>query len=258
MIRRLHAVAIGLALALACAPAAFAGQPVDLRTDPISGRSVTLGDLFDNAGSQSGVMIGYGAPAGQDAVLDAGEVQRLAHLHGLDWTNPGHIRRIVVRSDGSAPSETAVPTGRMVDALTYSRNLAAGDIIQPTDLVYAKVAAFAVPSDAPRDPEAVIGKMVKRPLRSGATAAGHDVSAAQVIKRDDMVQVAFREDGVSLVLQGKAMANAAAGEPVAVLNTLSKKVVQAIAVGPDEAVVGPDAEQYRGSSFNNPLQFATR
>jgi flagella basal body P-ring formation protein FlgA len=203
-------------------------------------------------------MIGYGAPAGQDAVLDAGEVQRLAHLHGLDWSNPGHIRRIVVRSDGAAPGDASVPTGRLVDALTFSRNLAAGDIVQPTDLVYAKVAAFAVPSDTPRDPESVIGKMVKRPVRSGAAIANHDVSAAQVIKRDDTVQVAFRDEGISLTMQGKAMASAAVGDQITVLNTSSKKVIQAVAVGPDEAVVGPDAEQYRALGPNTPLQFATR
>ena len=260
MISRLQSVLVGAALVLASACAAMAGQPVSLKTDLASGRTVTLGDLFDNPGAASAVMVGYGAPAGQDAVLDAGEVQRIAHVHGLDWNNPDGIRRIVVRSDGSSPTAGgAAPAGRMVDALTYARNLAAGEIVQPTDLVYAKVAAFSAPQDMPRDADVLIGKMARRPLRAGSAAASHDVSAAQLIKRDDLVQVAFVADGISLTLQGKALSAATAGEPVAILNTTSKKVIQAVAVGPDQAVIGPAADLLRANpAFANPLQFATR
>ncbi len=260
MIQRLRHIVAGAALALATASAAIAGQPVSLKTEVSSGRMVTLGDLFDNPGSAAAVQVGNGAPAGQDAVLDAGEVQWIAHIHGLDWANPSGIRRIVVRSDGPSASIAAgEPAAHMIDALTYARNLAAGEIVQPTDLVYAKVAGFSAPPDMPRDADALIGKMARRPLRAGSAAANHDVAAAQLIKRDDAVQVAFVADGVSLILQGKAMGPAAAGDPVAVMNTVSKKVIQAIAVGPDQAVVGPAAEQYRANSaFANPLQFATR
>jgi len=241
---------VAAALALSVAGLAWAGAPVSLRPDLSSGATITLGDLFDAPGPAATVLVGYGAPAGQEAVLDAGQVQRIARLHGLDWDNPEDVRRILVRSNGGQTS------GRMIDALTYARNIGAGEILQAQDLTYAKVPSFSAPQDMPRDPESLIGKMVRRPLRAGAAAAEHDVEAAQVIKRDDTVQVVYRNDGVSLTLEGKAMASATTGEPVAVLNTVSKKVIQAVAVGPDEAVVGPDAEQYRQASLSDPTQFA--
>ena len=60
----------------------------------------------------------------------------------------------------------------------------------------------------------------------------------------------------SIGLQGKAMSAAAVGDPLSVLNTNSKKVIQAIAVGPDQAVVGPEAEQFRAASLPYANQFA--
>jgi flagella basal body P-ring formation protein FlgA len=255
MIRRYVLCTVFLAAAavamLSAGAPAGAGQPVTLRAQPSSGPQVTLGDLFDGTGAAGFVVIGYGAPVGQSAVLDAGVVQRLARQHGLDWNNPGGLGRILVRGVELALSSDA----RTVEALTYTRSLMAGDIVEPGDLGYAKVAAFAVPPDAPRDGDAVIGMTARRPLRAGAPVAQRDVSAAQVIKRDDVVEVTYDADGISLVLQGKAMAAAVVGEPLAVMNTGSKKLIQAIAVGPDRAVVGPDAERLR-AAVDTPSQFA--
>jgi flagellar basal body P-ring formation protein FlgA len=193
-------------------------------------------------------------------VLDAGEVQRIAHVHGLDWDNPHGIRRIIVLSiaaAASAATDSPSPTKRMVDALTYARSLSAGELVQAQDLTFAKVVAFQVPSDAPDDAARVIGKVTRRPLRAGAAVSSHDVTAAVVIKRDDVVQIAYHDDGLNLVLQGRAMSSASAGEPVTVMNTTSKRVFQAIAVGPDQAVVGPEAERMR-TAVLNPDQFASR
>ena len=77
-----------------------------------------------------------------------------------------------------------------------------------------------------------------------------------MIKRDDVVQVAYHDGGISLILQGKAMGDAAAGEPVAIENTASKKVIQAVATGLDQAVVGPEAQAIRAAQTNNPSQVA--
>jgi flagella basal body P-ring formation protein FlgA len=215
---------------------------------------ITLGDLFDGAGSAAQVMVGDGAPPGQEAVLDADKVQRIAQAHGLDWDNAGGLRRILVRSTGGRAAPTVA--ARTIDVLTYARDLAAGDVIQAEDVVYGKVSSQIAPQNALQDPDAVIGKMARRPLRAGAPAALRDVVAARVIKRDDPVQVLYRSDGVSLTLHGVAQASAAVGEVVPVMNTASKRIVEAVAVGPDEAVVGPDADRFRQAAALPANQFA--
>jgi flagella basal body P-ring formation protein FlgA len=249
----------GSALAAALAAAAIAvGGPaaagqVSLRGVVASTGDITLADLFDNAGSAGAVVVGYGAPPGESAVLDAAAVQRIARDHGLDWSNPDGVRRIVVPA-AAGPMARSPQT---LDVLTYTRSLMAGEVVQPEDLTFARTPIFAVPADAPRDAQAVIGKAARRPLRSGAPVAAHDVGPAQVIHRDDMVEVSYSTDGINLVLQGKAQAAAAVGEPVDILNTASKKVVQAIATGPGQAVVGPQADQIRAAvSASAPTQFA--
>ena len=87
--------------------------------------------------------------------------------------------------------------------------------------------------------------MSKRPLRAGATVSARDVSAPQVIKSGDLITVTYEDGGISLVLQGKAMAAAGLGETLAVQNIASKKIIQAVASGPGQAVVGPAADQLK-------------
>jgi flagella basal body P-ring formation protein FlgA len=255
-------IKLALAIAVVCAvlasgASASAGTPVTLRPDPASGPSITLGDLFDGAGPAARVVVGNGAPAGLNAVLDAGAVQQVAHINGLDWANPNGVRRIIVH--GGAVAADAVPVAaaaKTVNALTYARNLAAGEVIQPADLTYAKVPVFQAPQDAPRDAAEIIGKAARRPLRSGTVVAALDVTVAQVIKRDDMIDVAFHAEGMTLTLQGKALGGAAVGETLNVMNLNSKKVIQAVAVGPDQAVVGPEAEQIKSAGLPAGLQYA--
>ena len=87
-----------------------------------------------------------------------------------------------------------------------------------------------------------------------ARAAYRPSAAQQVIDRNDMVRVTYQVGGVNLSIMGKAMRNAAVGEPVAILNTASNRVIDAVATGPGQAIAGPAADQARA----NPQQFAAR
>lgn len=240
---------VGALLATAIAAPALAG-PVALRDNPtdVTGQ-VTLGELFDNAGAAANVLVAV--RAGPTVVLDAANVQMFARRYGLDWANPQGISRIIVRGGtGGAPASGP----HNANVLTYAHNLSAGDIVQPTDVVWQKAAA--APSDAPRDADAVIGMAARRPLREGDAVQAHDVSAPIVVKMGDSVIVTYSADGVTLTLQAKAMGAAAAGETFNVLNTASKKLIEAVATGPDTAVVGPEAQRLKAA--HDPALIASR
>ena len=247
---------LAAALAALAAPA-FAAQPVSLKAQVFATGPVTLGDLFDNAGRASGVTLGPAVAEGGSVVLNAATVQRAAMNAGLSWSNETGMRNVIVRS-GAAPAQGAgagaASTAAKVEVLTYNRSLEAGEIVQPEDLSWTKVAA--APAGAPRDADALIGKAAKRPLRSGAAASTRDVTNPLVVKRDDMVEVAFSDGGVSLRLQAKAMGAAAVGDTVGLMNLSSKKIIQAVVAGPGKAVVGPEADALRAQSY--PSQFASR
>ena len=241
-------------LAALAAPA-FAAQPVSLKAQVFATGPVTLGDLFDNAGRASGVTLGPAVAEGGSVVLNAATVQRAAMNAGLSWSNETGMRNVIVRS-GAAPAQGAgaASAAAKVEVLTYNRSFEAGEIVQPEDLSWTKVAA--APAGAPRDADALIGKAARRPLRSGAAASTRDVTNPLVVKRDDMVEVAFSDGGVSLRLQAKAMGAAAVGDTVGLMNLSSKKVIQAVVAGPGKAVIGPEADALRAQSY--PSQFASR
>ncbi len=256
----LLAAAATIVISALSAPA-FAGTPVNLRNDTTDadGR-ITLGDLFDGVTGPAADMV-VAARMGPTAVLDAGQVQVSARRAGFDWSNSNGIRRIIVREgvdnggvSANAQRGLAGAARGNVEVLAYARSIMAGEIVQPQDLVWVKMAG--APADAPRDSDAIIGLAAKRPLREGAAASTRDVGAAQVIKSGDLITVTYDDGGISLSLQGKAMAAAATGDLFAVQNTLSKKIIQAVATGPGAAAVGPQAQSLQARS--QPVRFAAR
>lgn len=266
-----RALILAAAVAALAAPA-WAG-PVNLLPDPVDddGR-ITLGELFDDAGAASNVVVGR--RAGATAVLEASQVQIAARRAGLEWSNPAGLRRIVVREGGAlssgvlaaeasarpaaasigAPAPVSARAGSSVEVLTYARSLAAGDVIQPEDVVWASVQSHLAPAGGPQDAEAVIGLQAKRALRAGSPVGPRDLASPQVIARNDMVEVAYINDGVELTVTGKATRNASAGEAVPILNVQSNRTIDAVAVAPGRAVAGPAAQIAR----RNPQQFAAR
>ena len=235
---------------LAIASPALAG-PVTLKTDIADADGqVTLGELFDGAGSAGGVVAA--TRQGPTVVLDAAALQAFAARSGLYWANPQGLRRIVVRSGVSAAAAPTASRGN-VEVLVYARSLSAGELVQPTDLVWAKAAA--APADAPNDSDAVIGMAAKRPLREGAAVSMRDVSAPIVIKAGDDVYVTWSDGSMTLKLQAKAQSGAAVGETLKLLNPASKKIIEAVASGPGEAVVGPEAQRLKAAL---PSQVASR
>ena len=95
---------------------------------------------------------------------------------------------------------------------------------------------------------------------SAAPVAAHAApvraaAAERVIARNDIVTVAYQVGGVTLSVMGRAQRNAAVGEPVAVLNTTSGRMIDAVAIGPGQAMAGPAAQAARNAALQ---QFAAR
>ena len=244
----MRAPLIGLLLS-ALATAAQAGVAVTLKPEVSSPDAIVrLGDIFEGAGVAAHTPVATRGDGG--VVLNARMVQIAAARAGLDWANAEGLKTIVVRG-GPAGAAASARAGN-VEVLTYARNIASGEIVGPTDLVWTKAAAQ--PADAPGDADAIIGLAAKRPLREGAAAMQHDVAAPVVIKAGELITVRYEADGISLQLQGKALAAASVGETLNVENTSSKKTIQAVVAGPGEAVVGPAAEQIKTSH----ARYATR
>jgi flagella basal body P-ring formation protein FlgA len=241
-------IALAALLTVLFAAPAFAGTPVTLNAHLVDATGhVTLGELFDDAGPARDVVVAE--RTGPSVVLDAFAVQAFARRYGLDWDNPRGISRIIVHSD-----LVGLGAGQNREILTYARSLAAGQIVQGSDIVWAKAAG--APVDAPSGADAVIGMAARRPLREGDPVLAHDVTPPLVIKAGETVDVVYADDSIVLTLQAKALANAAVGDTLNVMNTASKKQIEVVATGPDQAVVGPEAQRLKAE--RTPDQIALR
>jgi len=242
------------AAALLIAGPAFASD-VTLKANPVDDDGqVTLGEVFDGAGSAASVVVAR--RVGPTVVIEAGTLQASARRAGLSWTNPQGLRRVVVREGAPTGSGPAAPTsarraGPTVESLTYARSIAAGEVIQPEDVIWAPMQSHLVPAGAPQDVDAVVGMSARRALRSGAAVQPNDLTAPKVISRNEMVTVTYAAPGVTLTVTGRAQRDAARGQPVAITNLQSGRTIDAVAVGPGRAVAGPAAQTAR----TNPQAF---
>lgn len=260
----LIALAIAALVLLLGPRPAFAAAVVELRGDITApSGQLTLGDLFVGAGAASDVVVGTSGHERGSVILSAAYLQNLAAAHGLEWDNAQHLNRLVARidPDQAAAVSARAPQDRRAavtrEVLVYARDFVAGEVVGAEDIVWATPTGYGTPLDAPRDSRGVIGQAVRRPIRAGAAVSLADLSSPKVIKRDDLVTVAYAAGGIKLVLQGKAMSSAALGEVVDILNPTSKKTIQAVAAGPDQAVVGPEAERIKSAGPSNSRLFAS-
>lgn len=103
-----------------------------------------------------------------------------------------------------------------------------------------------------RDAALAPGAAGPAPVQTASAVAAPPVRAAQgarVIARNDMVEVAYESGGIRLTISGRAEGSAAAGQRLAVRNLQSNRIIEAVAVGPGQAVAGPAAQSLRTQQF---------
>ncbi|WP_420478881.1 flagella basal body P-ring formation protein FlgA [Brevundimonas sp. FT23028] len=102
---------------------------------------------------------------------------------------------------------------------------------------------------APGGTSAAPAAGAEAPFAAAAPAAVRAAPGQRVISRNDMVQVMYEAGGVRLTITGRAEGNAAEGQPLAVRNLQSNRVIDTVAVGPGQAIAGPAAQSVRAQQF---------
>jgi len=88
------------ALLLALIAATARAEPVTLNGSvAVNGSYVRLGDLFNNTGDKTDVVIAYAPAPGKQAVFDAGWLYRVAQKNRLSWRPLTPLDRAIVRRD---------------------------------------------------------------------------------------------------------------------------------------------------------------
>lgn len=237
MIRAAALVLIALALA-----------PLAAAQKAINGDWITLGDVAPVTGEHAGILLGPAPPPGQTLALDPAFLIATAKKAGVILAIPLDQPVMVTRAAGTAtpapvanPARTANPAPQIAGAqqdgqvLVLIRDVARGRLITAGDLDWEA----ANPSRPIRNNAdmGAVGKEAKRALKAGQPLLLGDIKEASVIRKGEQVKIVYIATGVRLTVDGVAQNEAAAGEPVRVLNTFSKRTIDAVATAAGEASV---------------------
>ena len=123
--RTIIAALAGL-VCLGLTPPAHADTPVTLRTRvEATGPAVTLGDVFDGAGSVADRAIAPAPAAGQVSSLSPRFLVAAAESAGLSWTPPSGLTQVNVTHPAGARAMVGPATG----GARYTQASAVGDVV---------------------------------------------------------------------------------------------------------------------------------
>jgi flagella basal body P-ring formation protein FlgA len=138
---------------------------------------------------------------------------------------------VEVSCPGAAGWKLYVPVrvSRTGAVLVLVRPVAAGSPI-PADALAVETRDLArLPGAALADPAQAAGRIARRALAAGQPLSAGDLSLAPVVRRGQPVSLVARAGGLEVRTSGRALADAAPGDAVAVENLSSRRVVSGIA-----------------------------
>jgi len=147
----------------------------------------------------------------------------LNSANGVNWN-------VEVRCTGPSPWSLYVPVrvSELQPVLIAARDLRVGDVLD-ADAVRQELRDIrSQPSALQRDPQAVIGMSLRRPVAAGTIIAADSVAAPSSVRRGEMVTLIGRAGGFEVRANGKALNNASPGDRIAVENASSRRVVYGI------------------------------
>ncbi len=117
----------------------------------------------------------------------------------------------------------------MTEAPRLAATLPSGTVLKQSDFEFASVPLATADAGGYADLSQLIGKQLVRQARGGIMLKATDVADPKVVTRNSLVTVVLKSGPMTLTIKGTALTTAAIGEPVDVLNTVTKKILRGVA-----------------------------
>lgn len=165
-----------------------------------------------------------------DLSLNAAPVGTPATLVSLRYTpgTPSFAARFAIAGIEQPIDLTGTIT-LMTSVPRLTANTAAGQILDASDFEMTSVPLSQAQAGAYADLDQLVGKQLLRQSHAGVPLKASDVGAPTVVPRNSLVTVLLRAGTMTLTVKGQALANASAGQPVDVLNSVTRKILHGIA-----------------------------
>lgn len=221
---------------------------------PAHAQAADAPTLYDTLLRETGTAIAqeFKAPSAQVQFTDPAFAARLAAVLGasprlslitLDKVTGRFEVLLRPAQDNPAlpPQILAGHAKAMVRLPVLARDMRAGDVLQEADVSEAELPLGRVSSNALRSKAELLGFAARRPLRAGTPVDASDLRRPVLVAKGTLVTIRFALPGIELSVQGQAQADGGAGEPIAVLNTATRRTLQARVVAAGLVEVSPAA-----------------
>jgi flagellar basal body P-ring formation protein FlgA len=219
----------------------------------VKGDWISLGDIAPVTGDAAGILIGPAPPPGQKLAVDPVFVTSVAKKSGVILAIPLDQPIWVTRSTGNAPPAKQANIARPAnpapqinaplagvktgEVIVLIRDVARGQRISEDDVAWSDKPAIVPGRATISDMHLAVGMEAKRGLKAGQPLQTADVKQPALIKKGEPVKLVYAAPGMRLTVEGLAQNDAGKGEAVRVLNSYSKRTIEAVAEAPGEARV---------------------
>lgn len=165
-----------------------------------------------------------------DVSFNAQQSEKPATLSDLRYTaaNGAFVARFMI-----AGIDQPVDLSGAIQLMTTAPRLIAthpaGALLAATDFDLATVPLATATAGGYADLDQLIGKQLVRQSRAGLMLKPADVTDPTVVSRNTLVTVLFKVGAMTLTVKGQALGTVAAGQPVDVLNSVTKKILHGVA-----------------------------
>jgi flagella basal body P-ring formation protein FlgA len=126
---------------------------------------------------------------------------------------------------------------RLMSIPVLRSTLRNGDVIGQRDIDYLEVPLTHIKHNVILDPQDLIGMTPRRVLITDKPIKTDDIEAPRIVSRGENVTMIFKQGGLVLTAQGKAMQFGSKGDHIRVTNLNSSKTVEATVSGVKEVTV---------------------
>ena len=142
-----------------------------------------------------------------------------------------------------APVDVTGIIDLMVEVPHLAATLKAGAVLMPGDIEMKKVPFDYADQSGIETAEDLIGKELKRNGRAGLMLKAADVMERLTVRRNTQVTVLLKTGPMTLTVVGQSLADASAGQPVQVMNTVTKKILNGVAMADVTVAIATAAQK---------------
>lgn len=182
----------------------------------------------------------------EDGMQQQGEAHASWKIAELSF-NPGNqtFRATLTTRNQLGNQEQATVTGSalpVMDVPALAHDIVAGETVSSSSLTTTEVPAARMSASMITSAETLVGQVARRNMRASTPLFAFDFAKPILVKKGDLVTMSIDIPGIQLSAQGQAMANAGKGDVISIMNTTSRRMVEARVTGSGTAVISPASQ----------------